>query len=46
MDTNDAPIFLSKPCFVIGSLVFFATFCLNAVIPINRFNEKLNPLIV
>lgn len=38
-----APTFLSIPCLVVGTPVFFATFCFNAVIPMALFRENDNP---
>ncbi len=37
------PIFLSKPCLVVGTPVFLATFCLIAVIPIALLSENDTP---
>ena len=38
-----APIFLSRPCLVIGIPVALLIFCLIAVIPIALLSEKDNP---
>ena len=42
---TNLPTFRSKPCLVVGIPVFLLIFCLAAVIPTARFQEKLNPRI-
>lgn len=39
-----APIFLSKPCLVVGMPVFLAKLCFAPVIPKALFHEKEKPI--